>query len=160
MYSKLGYYRVGDFKTHSKLEAIQLHQQTGIHPEWDFNQLAFSSVNWKVEPYEDILELRVDKRLLMRIDPLRKIIRPSGYVLDTLQAVFYSLFDSIGFEECLVKVVNLGGDADSTGAVTGAIAGAYYGYDKIPKRWLEKIHCFDELNEVAEELFKLAKETK
>jgi hypothetical protein len=54
---KLGCYRVGDFKVHSKLEAIELHAKTGIHLHWDFNEAVFSSYDWTQEPSENILEL-------------------------------------------------------------------------------------------------------
>jgi hypothetical protein len=54
---KLGVYRVGDLKFHSKLEAIEMHAKTGIHPHWDFNEAVFSSYDWTVEPTENILEL-------------------------------------------------------------------------------------------------------
>ena len=39
----------------------------------------------------------------------------------------------------IIKIVNLGGDADTIGAITGGLAGAYYGYDAIPQRWIEAI---------------------
>jgi hypothetical protein len=54
---KLGCYRVGDLKFYSKLEAIEMHTKTGIHPHWDFNEAIFDSYNWTVEPKENILEL-------------------------------------------------------------------------------------------------------
>ena len=43
------------------------------------------------------------------------------------------------FEDCLIRVVNRGGDADTTGALVGALAGALYGLDAIPKRWLKTL---------------------
>jgi ADP-ribosyl-[dinitrogen reductase] hydrolase len=61
---------------------------------------------------------------------------PSGWVVETLQAVLQGLDDSDGFEDCLVDVVNRGGDADTTGAIAGMLAGALYGLQAIPKRWL------------------------
>ncbi|MGE5471303.1 MAG: ADP-ribosyl-[dinitrogen reductase] hydrolase [Bacteroidota bacterium] len=64
---------------------------------------------------------------------------PSGYVVDTLQAVLQSLFGTETFEDCLVDVVNRGGDADTTGAIAGMLAGARYGYDAIPRRWLKAL---------------------
>lgn len=64
---------------------------------------------------------------------------PSGYIVHTLRTVFESFFDTDSFEECLVETVNRGGDADTTGAIAGMIAGAYYGLDAIPKRWLKKL---------------------
>lgn len=63
----------------------------------------------------------------------------SSYVVDTLQTVFHYFFTTGSFEECLVGVVNQGGDADTTGAIAGMIAGAFYGLDEIPQRWLKKL---------------------
>ena len=54
---KLGCYRVGPAKFYSKLEAIEAHTKTGIHPHWDFNEEVFSSIDWTKEPSETILEL-------------------------------------------------------------------------------------------------------
>jgi len=53
----LGCYRVGDTKVYSKLQAIELHAKTGIHPHWDFNEAVFGSYNWTEEPATDLLEL-------------------------------------------------------------------------------------------------------
>ena len=64
----------------------------------------------------------------------------SGYIVDTLQTVFHYLFTTGSFEECLVGVVNQGGDADTTGAIAGMIAGAFYGLDALPKPWLKKLN--------------------
>jgi len=65
--------------------------------------------------------------------------RASGYVVETLQTVMHFLFTSGSFEECLVGVVNQGGDADTTGAIAGMIAGALYGEAAIPSQWLKRI---------------------
>ena len=62
---------------------------------------------------------------------------PSGYIVDTMQAVFQSFFATENFEDCLIDVVNRGGDADTTGAIAGMLAGACYGMDSIPKRWIK-----------------------
>ncbi len=61
---------------------------------------------------------------------------PSGYVVDTLKAVLQSFFATETFEDCLLDVVNRGGDADTTGAIAGMLAGARYGLEAIPRRWL------------------------
>lgn len=61
---------------------------------------------------------------------------PSGYVAETLQVVFQAFFGTAGFSECLVDVVNRGGDADTTGAIAGMLAGALYGRGALPKSWL------------------------
>lgn len=69
----------------------------------------------------------------------RREENPSGYIVHTLRAVLSAFFDTDTFEDCLVDVVNRGGDADTTGAIAGMIAGAFYGMDGIPKRWLKKL---------------------
>jgi ADP-ribosyl-[dinitrogen reductase] hydrolase len=63
----------------------------------------------------------------------------TAYVVDTLQTVFHYLFTTADFEECLTSVVNQGGDADTTGAIAGMIAGAFYGPEAIPQAWLKKL---------------------
>jgi ADP-ribosyl-[dinitrogen reductase] hydrolase len=64
---------------------------------------------------------------------------PSGWVVETLQAVFQALLDTGGFESCLLDVVNRGGDADTTGAIAGMLAGALYGPLGLPGRWLARL---------------------
>ncbi len=64
----------------------------------------------------------------------------SGYIVDTLRTVFHFLFTTADFEECLVGVVNQGGDADTTGAIAGMIAGALYGEESLPGHWLKKLN--------------------
>jgi len=61
---------------------------------------------------------------------------PSGYVVETIQAVFQAFFGTQNFRECLVDVVNRGGDADTTGAIAGMLAGALYGETALSKAWL------------------------
>jgi len=63
----------------------------------------------------------------------------TAYVVDTMQTVLHFLFSTSSFEECLIATVNQGGDADTTGAIVGAIAGAYYGIEAIPREWLRKL---------------------
>ena len=72
-----------------------------------------------------------------RFEPYPK--RSSAYIVDTVQTVFHGLFSSASFEDCLVKIVNLGGDADTTGAIAGMLAGAAYGESAIPQRWLRRL---------------------
>ncbi len=69
----------------------------------------------------------------------RRMDHPSGYLVETLRAVFQALFATDGFESALVDVVNRGGDSDTTGAILGMIAGALYGPEAIPKRWISAL---------------------
>ena len=64
-------------------------------------------------------------------------IRGTGYVVDTLEAVLWTFHKTDNFREGALKVVNLGDDADTTGAIYGQIAGAYYGVEAIPSEWRE-----------------------
>jgi ADP-ribosyl-[dinitrogen reductase] hydrolase len=61
---------------------------------------------------------------------------PSGWIVETMQAVLQAVVDDRGFENCLVDVVNRGGDADTTGAIAGMLSGAMYGISALPARWL------------------------
>jgi ADP-ribosyl-[dinitrogen reductase] hydrolase len=70
-------------------------------------------------------------------DPYRGLA--TGYVVDTMQTVFHWFFRGKNFEDCLIGTVNQGADADTTGAICGMLAGAYYGMDAIPKRWIKKM---------------------
>ena len=72
-----------------------------------------------------------------RFEPYRGLA--TGYVVDTMQTVFHHFFTARSFEECLVGTVNQGGDADTTGAIAGMLAGAYYGMEGIPTRWLKRM---------------------
>lgn len=63
----------------------------------------------------------------------------TGYVVDTMQTVFHHFFRGRSFEECLVGTVNQGGDADTTGAICGMVAGAFYGMEGIPGRWIKRM---------------------
>ncbi len=87
-----------------------------------------------------------------RFDPYHGLA--TGYVVDTMQTVFHHFFRSRTFEECLITTVNRGGDADTTGAIVGALAGAYYGMEAIPRRWLRKMdrEVIREVSELAEQL--------
>jgi ADP-ribosyl-[dinitrogen reductase] hydrolase len=79
----------------------------------------------------------------------------TGYVVDTVQAAFYYALDSDSAREAIIRAVNAGGDADTVGAVTGAIVGARFGADSLPEEWLNEIDEVTELEELAEELTKL-----
>lgn len=69
----------------------------------------------------------------------RRFIRSGGYVAETLEAALGAVGSSGSFEQALISAVNLGGDADTVGAVTGALAGAKWGERAIPPRWLEPL---------------------
>lgn len=66
-------------------------------------------------------------------------VRSSGYVIDTLEAALWCLLNSSCYAEAVLKAVNLGSDTDTTAAVTGGLAGIYYGLENIPAEWVNQI---------------------
>ncbi len=82
----------------------------------------------------------------------RNEIRSTGFVLDTLEAALWAIWNSDSFDEALIKAVNLAGDADTVGAVTGQLAGAIYGASNIPSGWLDILACRGTLEERAKAL--------
>jgi ADP-ribosyl-[dinitrogen reductase] hydrolase len=66
-------------------------------------------------------------------------INSGGYVVDTLEASIWCLLNSSSYAESVLKAVNLGEDTDTTAAVTGGLAGIYYGVENIPPEWVEQI---------------------
>lgn len=83
-------------------------------------------------------------------------IRGSGYVIHTLEAALWAFHATDSFREGVLKVVNLGEDADTTGAVYGQIAGAYYGEQGIPAEWRSKLAMRELIEQRAEELHAIA----
>ena len=79
-----------------------------------------------------------------------------GYVLATLQSSYWALLTHETLEDAIVAAVNLGQDADTTGAVAGALAGARWGYSEIPSRWLDVLRGREELVTLADQLLDLS----
>lgn len=80
-------------------------------------------------------------------------IEAGGYVVETLQAALWAFSTTDGFRSGALRAVNLGDDADTTGAVYGQLAGAHYGIDKIPADWRAKIAKGDLILELADKLY-------
>ncbi|MEI7733526.1 MAG: ADP-ribosylglycohydrolase family protein [Verrucomicrobiota bacterium] len=83
-------------------------------------------------------------------------IRGTGYVVQSLEAALWAFWNSDNFHDGCLKAVNLGDDADTTGAVYGQIGGAYYGESGIPEEWREKLAKRQTIEELADRLFALA----
>jgi len=81
-----------------------------------------------------------------------KEIESSGYVLHTLEASIWCLMTTNSYQEAVLRAVNLGFDTDTTGAVTGGLAGLLYGYENIPENWLRQIARFDDIENLVERL--------
>jgi ADP-ribosyl-[dinitrogen reductase] hydrolase len=81
-------------------------------------------------------------------------IRGSGYVVECLEAALWCFARAGSFQEAVLLAVNLGDDADTTGAVCGQVAGAFYGESMIPRAWLEKLSMGQEIALLAERLMR------
>ncbi len=80
-------------------------------------------------------------------------VKGTGYVVWSLEAALWAFHNSGSFEEGCLMAVNLGDDADTTAAVYGQLAGAFYGEGAIPERWLAKLAHRGLIEDYAEELF-------
>ena len=76
-------------------------------------------------------------------------IGETGYVVDSLMTAVYSMLRGKNYEEAVLTAINLGYDTDTNAAITGALAGAYYGLESIPIRWLSALRRCDYLEDVA-----------
>ncbi len=79
-------------------------------------------------------------------------IRGSGYVIASLEAALWAFAHSHDFAEGMLLAVNLGDDADTTGAVYGQLAGAFYGEAAIPQEWRDGLYCYEAIRQLAQGL--------
>ena len=86
-----------------------------------------------------------------------KDIHSTEYVIDTLEASLWCIFNTTSYKDAVLKAVNLGDDANTVGAITGGLAGIIYGYDTIPPEWLEVLAKKDDIIELADKLDSIIK---
>lgn len=79
-------------------------------------------------------------------------INSEGYVIDTLEASLWCFLNGSSYVESVLKAVNLGEDTDTTAAVTGGLAGIYYGVENIPQEWINTIARKDDIVALANRL--------
>lgn len=84
-------------------------------------------------------------------------IRGLGYVVPSLEAALWAFFRSDSFRNGALLAVNLGDDADTTGAIYGQLAGAYYGDAGIPEEWRQQLALRDLIESFSESLFELSR---
>lgn len=86
-------------------------------------------------------------------------IRGTGYVVASLEAALWAFYHSTSFQEGCLLAVNLGDDADTTGAVYGQLAGAFYGEASIPQQWRARLAHASLIETLADQLFELSRMT-
>ena len=82
-------------------------------------------------------------------------IEGSGYVVKSLEAALWAFYHSNSFKEGCLLAVNLGNDADTTGAVYGQLAGAFYGEQGIPQEWRSLLALKQLIESIAEQIYSL-----
>lgn len=80
-------------------------------------------------------------------------IQGTGYVVRSLESALWSFHSTDSFEAAVLKAANLGDDADTTAAICGQLAGAFYGKSGIPKKWLDRLVMRREISTLADELY-------
>ncbi len=82
-------------------------------------------------------------------------IKGAGYVVSSLEAALWAFAQGADFRESCLLAVNLGDDADTTGAIVGQLAGAFYGEEAIPAEWHAKLAMRERIEELAEGLYSM-----
>lgn len=80
-------------------------------------------------------------------------ISSTAYIVHSLEACFWCLLNSATYQDAVLKAVNLGEDADTIGAMTGALAGLYYGYNNIPAQWIAQIARKDDILKLSDRFY-------
>lgn len=116
--------------------------------------------DWPLRRALQCVESKAPKELLEALEPIAKggtieSLKTSGYVVHTLQTALHDALREESAEDALITAVNRGGDTDTIAAITGAIAGARFGKEGIPDRWLDVIEETDELERLATELMEV-----
>ena len=89
-------------------------------------------------------------------DKTREDIIGSGYSVAALEAAFWCFHHTHSLADAVLAAANLGNDADTTAAIVGQLAGAFYGVEGIPTSWLDTLHMRDEIQAMADALLKAA----
>lgn len=112
-------------------------------------RIAFKYYESKTEFSNDLKQYdRLNQKDFKNIE--EEFINSNGYVVSTLEASIWCLLNSTSYEEAVLKAVNLGEDTDTTGAVTGSLAGLYYGYQQLPKLWVDKVIRINQIKKLCE----------
>ena len=109
----------------------------------DYGDLELYKKYFKRLIYEDISKLK------------KEDIKSSGFVIDTIEAVFYTILTTTNYKEAVLSAVNLGDDTDTIGAITGSLAGLIYGIEDIPTNWLNTLRRKDYLDKLVNDYYDL-----
>ncbi len=165
----LDYTDINKLVAHAVAQSLITHPQAVCSDSAVFiNAIIAGNLNGKTkeESYKFAVDLIKYNELLYNLySKIHNLVpsKPFGEVRQTVEASVHCFLTTNSFEEAVVKAVNMGGDADTTGAVVGAIAGSYYGEKEIPLRWKEKLvdrngkEIYKELCELSGKIYVISK---
>jgi ADP-ribosyl-[dinitrogen reductase] hydrolase len=118
--------------------------------------VAYSEAQNIVRDYLHLIDIKSSEiELYNRIlfDDISRIpeqdIYSSGYVLHTLEASLWAFLTTENFKDAVLKAVNLGDDADTIGAITGGMAGLFYGFEQIPEEWINQLARREDIEDLS-----------
>ena len=111
---------------------------------------------WRRSPLAEKVAIVADGSFKDREPPQ---IQGTGYVVNSLEAALWAFHKSRDFREGALLAVNLGDDADTTGAIYGQVAGAHYGAEAIPPEWRERLAMEAEIASMADSLYDHARQS-
>lgn len=120
------------------------------------NKFQFISQLKKEETYPEIPQ-EITERLLNLSEKSENELEVSGYSLSTLEVALYSFLYTDSLEDAISLAILQGGDTDTQGAVTGGLAGVYYGYNAIPKDWIKYLLRKDLFEKIVKQILQLKK---
>lgn len=152
----------------SSLTHRHIRSVIACHYYLEFARLLYEGV-WMFEAYRMLQETIPEFLESMAVDPAETAlfsrllqgnihelpedaIRSTGYVLHTLEASVWCLLTTGSYRDAVLRAVNLGSDTDTTGAVTGALAGLNYGLDNIPSEWRQQLARHNDIEDLAKRL--------
>ena len=77
--------------------------------------------------------------LLESLNLKKEELESTGFVINTLEVVLWALYNNENYSDTVLKVINLGEDTDTNGAIAGSLAGLYYGLENLPKIWIDSL---------------------
>lgn len=95
----------------------------------------------------------INSEMFIPVARRRNRVKSTGYDKDTFEAAIWAVRGAKSAEDAIIRAVNLGDDADTVGAVAGALAGAVWGADSLPERWVSQVAWAERLTDAADRLF-------
>ena len=148
----VGYSNLSARTTHGAAECVQACRLFGWQLFKALSGLSKENVLFDNQQLTDLPEKVSEIALGSYRNKTAEEIYGTGYVVQSLEAALWCFHTTESFEDAILTAVNLGDDADTTAAVCGQIAGAYYGVEGIPAFWRDRLAMSEEIREMAEAL--------